>query len=128
MKVDAGLVTTSAVGGVSLVAGTFFGFPVAALVGGFVGGLFSMSFRKPEKLSRVVTTLVMAVLAGAFGAPLLDAILEHSVLNPAVVQRTGTDVIMAVSGIVCGFGAQTLLGAALDRAVSVIKGKQKEGA
>lgn len=94
------VVTTA--GGISLVAGTLFGLPLAALVFGLAGALAAIKLdRKERTVWARVTTVALGTMCAAAGA------------HPAatVLRPAGTDVQMwvPVAALVIGYGAEALL-------------------
>lgn len=127
MKAETATAAAAAAGGFSLVAGTIFGVPTAAIVGGFVGGLFAMSAMPPGTAPmQRFWTLVLSTLAGSFFGPVAGPV-GASILPDAAIQTVSPQLIIASGGIVSGFGAQSLLGAVLRRGIRQIGGDDKSG-
>ena len=95
-----------AAGGLSLVAGTLFGLPVAGLVFGFAGGLIAL------KLDTVERPLIARVSTVAMGTVVAAATVH------AFSDRLGT--IAPLAAIVVGYGAEALLRKGLALAISAM--------
>jgi hypothetical protein len=98
-------------GSISLVAGTLFGLPVAALVFGFFGGLAALKIELPRDgqaprglWSKVTTAALGTVAAAAAAHPVAEA------LHPAA---TPTAMWLPLAAFLIGAGAEMLLRAAL---------------
>lgn len=99
-----------AAAGISAVAGSLFGLPVAALLFGFVGGLAAVKLDNiPRSLWQRVTTVALGTVCAAAAAQPLAA----------EVQQDGR--WLPAAALVVGFGAEPILRELLQGVVNVVR-------
>ena len=89
-------------GGFSLVAGSLFGLPLAALVFGLAGALAAIKLDRQERTAwaRVTTVAIGTMCAAASAHPIA------TVLHP---RDTAVEMWVPVAALVIGYGAEALL-------------------
>ena len=101
-------------GGITLVAGTVLGLPVAALVFGLFGGLIALKLdHQPRGLWSRVSTVAMGAVCAAAGAHPLTELLRPD--------NTPAAAWVPLAAILIGAGAEILLREVLRAAINRIR-------
>ena len=101
-------------GGLSLVAGSVFGLPIAALVFGFAGALFSLKIDETERnlWARVTSVAMGTIVAAVTAYPVADWLHPEGSLTASWVPA---------AAILIGAGCEILLKTGINALVSRIK-------
>ena len=104
-------------GGISLVAGTVLGLPVAGLVFGFIGGLWALKLDQSDRslISRLFTVVLSALSAAVFAHPVAE------VSRQMVPGDLPTALLIPAAAVGVGAGFELLLRESLAGVVRWIR-------
>ena len=105
----------AAASGISILSGTILGLPAEAMLGGFGGGLVGLSLAEaPLTWGRKASIVAVATISAAYLAPVFAAVASSS--------SSGNEgAVLKACAFVIGFGAQTILPAMVNTAVSWVE-------